>query len=148
MTSKFASREIYLLENRNSISRIRDKKRKTYMEFLSWLDNTNPIDLRQSTDACKVAFKSVHILRAMECFPVFMEKLNKELDLYEDKKLYSSLVNGDVVKSITSLDGKELGQFIQLFKAMYSCEQIIDMSHSEVKSLIEVTFIDWSNANA
>ncbi|WP_434717162.1 hypothetical protein P5X00_35555 [Paraburkholderia sp. A2RO-4L] len=36
--STFFNRDIFLLENRNAKSRIRDRKRRTYMEFLKWCE--------------------------------------------------------------------------------------------------------------
>jgi hypothetical protein len=36
MSSLFYNKEIFLLQNRNNVSRTRDRKRKTYMEFLKY----------------------------------------------------------------------------------------------------------------
>src|SRR3546814_18901157 len=37
-SSPFFSSDIFLLENRNAKARMRDKKRKMYMEFLLWCE--------------------------------------------------------------------------------------------------------------
>ncbi|WP_457824345.1 hypothetical protein, partial [Staphylococcus aureus] len=48
VSSPYANLDIYLLENRNHKSRIRDSKRPTYNAFLDWLE--------QQTDATIPAF--------------------------------------------------------------------------------------------
>src|SRR3546814_18504796 len=39
-SSPFFSSDIFLLENRNAKARMRDKKRKMYMEFLLWCERS------------------------------------------------------------------------------------------------------------
>lgn len=41
ISSKFFDKEIYSLENRNNVARVRDKKRITYHNFLNYIKNIN-----------------------------------------------------------------------------------------------------------
>lgn len=42
-SSPYVNRDIYLLENRKQKARARDSKRKTYSEFLAWVEQAEEI---------------------------------------------------------------------------------------------------------
>lgn len=142
MSSPFAKREIYLLENRNATSRIRDRKRKTYMDFLDWLESTTVDDLIPTTIDKKIEFKSVHVLRAMDVFPKFVWDIEVELDEYKKEKHIKKIINGKLINELTGLSGKELGQFISIVRAIKSTEMIYVMPPEEVTRMIMDLYCD------
>lgn len=146
LSSPFASREIYLLENRNSISRIRDRKRKTYTDFLAWLDNTSiPHSLKETTKEEKRDFKSANILRAMEAFPQFKLEIESLLDKYAESILLKDRFNGKIVGDLTGLAHAELGHFMSYFKREYTAKDLINLTTEQVAVLIRYEFHGYDN---
>lgn len=138
MTSKFAVPSIFLLENRNSISRIRDRKRKTYNEFLMWLQRTyNEEYINQSISHDeKVELRDSELQRAKVVFPGFSEEMDFCLYDYSLKKHVSTMVNGERVRELTGLDGKALGIFMKSFKDLYDYTSLWNKDQNYVDSLI------------
>jgi hypothetical protein len=147
MSSKYATREIFLLENRNSISRIRDKKRKTYTLFLEWLDSTKTTGMYPASDDGKLKFKQTHYDRALEVFPDFADRVNAALEKYNKLKRITSIVNGETVGLITQLSGPKLGIFMKLFLAVYPVEKLHEMKASDIIQRIEEVFYDWKSGD-
>jgi len=110
-SSKFFNRDIFLLENRNAISRIRDSKRKTYMEFLKWCEVRTDLP---SFDYPKD--KSVWITHICDQFPGFKIELDKAVADLAVQRTVKAKFNGAYVKDLTGLDGQALGQLMQGFR--------------------------------
>lgn len=118
VSSPYFNKDIYLLHNRNHTSRVRDAKRKTYTEFLKWLETY------QETDA-QIAMKEQrpreagkqqwlpYLFETIEGFEETYKSVQTEWDqTVEFKKRY----NGDLVKQWTGIEGKELGIFTKWVK--------------------------------
>ena len=102
--SQFFNKEIYLLENRNAISRIRDRKRPTYNAFLKWIE-----DKPSLTAYSYPKEKAFFFQRIDSFFPHFLHELNEAKAKYQKTMKSKESFNGRLVGEITGLEGKSLG---------------------------------------
>jgi hypothetical protein len=114
ISSPYVHRDIFLLDNRNYKSRIRDAKRPTYTSFLEWLkdhpeaDKTPwPTELAQKTFV-----KATHFSRALTTFPEFAQRFHKATAEHRKKKDDAAKWNGHLVLNWTGLSGRELGMVV------------------------------------
>lgn len=113
--SRYFNPEIYLLDNVNAISRIRDRKRKTYMYFLEWCEK-NTFNQRNITR------EQIGILRTYKLAEVLDSDWNKCIEFnshnlkHQKYLLAKQFFNGDIVRELTGLSGKPLGEFMKNFK--------------------------------
>lgn len=106
-SSDFYDRTKFELHNRNATARIRDRKRVNYNAFLKYTENdVSPTENERISEYFKLNY---HFMK----FPEF----KKEYDVCtaKDKIVheYKAIYNGDLVRTLTGLDGKELGLFMQ-----------------------------------
>ena len=143
-SSKYFNKNIYLLENRNHVSRTRDKKRMVYNEFLKWCSvkeglNEYPWPTFKETDGYLGDQEFVH--QACKTFHGFAEermKIEQELLFAERTR---EKFNGEIVKELLGISGIELGNWMKDFKSQYrdAIEMNADMMHkteSEIASMI------------
>lgn len=125
--------DIYLLENRNATSRVRDAKRKTYSEFLKWLDA--PDGLADFMKGRKEPYggwyvfpedKSVWHARLREYFPGFGEELDQTLLRKAQHETASALFNGEVVSAISGFTDKPLGELMRVLRAPHATRDALD----------------------
>lgn len=113
-TSKFFRVKNFLFENLNHIDRKRNKKRKTYNEFLEWVnDNVFDGTSQFSKD------KSIYIETINNHFPEAELKTKLEVLRKKDKemKLISEKFNGRLImEQHPELKGPALGYAIKKFK--------------------------------
>ena len=115
-SSEFFNKEIYSLENRNHTSRTRDRKRKTYNQFLTWIETAElPHAYPWATmrEQGGREFKKQFLERAFEFFPDFKAKYEKVQADFETWKLVKQNFNGDLVREWTGLQDRELGDFMK-----------------------------------
>lgn len=113
-SSKFFNKEIYLLENRNHKSRIRDRKRTTYMEFLDYCEKLSGAGYEYPKD------KKVFLTYFFENVLSFKDDFDLAKEAYERHLVIKSKFNGDLVSGLKGLHDKELGDFIKRFKKSIS----------------------------
>lgn len=116
--SKFFNRDIYLLENRNAQSRVRDRKRRTYMEFLKYCEAHPELPAYAYPEN-----KSDWIPRIAEHFPGFQEEYDQALAEIAERQAVKNKFNGEWVASITGLEGKALGALLTRFRASFESDQ-------------------------
>jgi len=114
-SSTYFRKDIFLLENRNHTSRVRDSKRKTYMAFLEWLENGSCKHVEATETRSKEEWLHIHL----ESIKGFKEAYNASEKKHIDWVEYTSRFNGKIVNRITGLEGKELGMFMTFVKAHY-----------------------------
>lgn len=119
VSSPYFNKNIYLLENRSHTSRIRDKKRSTYSEFLDWIRDKNELPeypwksleerggYRENKEWTEKIFK---------LYPESKKEYDIILENLRIKKLIKSKFSGTIVKEITKLENKYLGDFILYLK--------------------------------
>lgn len=128
-SSKYFSPEIYLFENLNAVSRIRDKKRATYNKFLTWCESWNGPRGQYNAN------KSHYLPMVWEYFQGSQIKYQEILDKAAADKERASKFNGHIVSNITGLSGRELGVFMAKIKTRID-PLVDDMSPEELEHQI------------
>jgi hypothetical protein len=127
VSSPFFNKSIYALENRNHAARTRDQKRKTYMEFLKWIESyreTPPQRFGTCYEANNVEGKGKWLPYLFKQIPGFENEYDAAALAYSASIVFKSSFNGSLVTQWTGLQGKELGQFMKWFKAYYGEDKI------------------------
>jgi hypothetical protein len=114
VSSPFFNKSIYALENRNHAARTRDQKRKTYMEFLKWLESYQETDAQIHHSKTSKEDWLTHIMLAEPNFGYQYQETAKE---YEQAQEYKKRFNGELVSQWTGLKTQELGKFMKWLKA-------------------------------
>jgi len=125
--SKYFDGSKYDLDKLNQINRIRNVKRKTYMEFIDFLDNNPELKGKKPED---VIHKPWIEQLALEVFDKYSE-YNRIIFSVERETYGSMKFNGNLVMEWYGLKGKELGQFIATFKRE---NDFVSFSPSEIRS--------------
>lgn len=114
VSTEFFNSEIYLLENRNYRARVRDRKRKTYCEFLKWCEVTPGLPAYAFPED-----KSAWLPRIVEHFPQFEADYAQSLADLAEQRAVKAKFNGEWVSQVTGLQGKELGFLMKRFKESF-----------------------------
>lgn len=115
-SSKYFDPDIYLLHNRNHVSRVRDAKRETYNKFLKWCEEHPEKKKYTFDEAVKEYFKMVRLEEAFYLFVGFGKTYDILIKENEYNKKVKALFNGEIVSKLTGLSGKELGAFMKYVK--------------------------------
>jgi hypothetical protein len=91
--------------------RKRDRTRADYRGLLEYIDNNKEKYANYERKDKKEYFEMV-----CSTFPVLRERLEEVRKQYEEKKELQNKFNGEIVKDLTGLVGKDLGIFIKSFK--------------------------------
>jgi len=102
--SAYFNRNIFLLENRSAQSRIRDRKRKTYAEFLKFCEAHPELPGYAYPER-----KADWLPRIEQGFPAFKAEHDKALADLAELRAVKAKFNGEWVSQLTGLQGKELG---------------------------------------
>jgi hypothetical protein len=115
-SSKYFNKEIYSLDNRNHASRVRDRKRKTYNEFLTWVEVTEGLPAypwAQMKEQGGRQYKDEFLRLAFDHFPGFKEQHDKVQHNFNVWKQVKAAFNGSLVREWTGLQDRELGEFMK-----------------------------------
>lgn len=126
-----ANRTIFRLDETNHQARVRDRKRLTYQKFLSWV-NDPANGVKEHEDIPKAELREKWLERAKAAFPRFAEELEEVQKEMEARRRSSEKFNGLIVREITGLDGKELGQFMQ------------DFVKNHIEGVMKLTKVEWA----
>jgi len=136
VSSQFFSKDIFLLENRNNTSRTRDAKRKTYMEFLDWIE----VDGNVVNNYPKAENKYCWLQYLFNSIPHFRKIYYEVMTEWKEAKVIKEKFNGGLVRHITGIEGKELGDLMKFIKensdALTSAEWILAATDAEIRSSI------------
>ena len=133
-SSRFFSPEIYLLENRNAKSRVRDAKRKTYASFLRWLKDPQglaafqeatgwtPQEARtaEGAEGGSGVPCDANLRRLRAEFPGCAAAIDKALADRARMAVFKESFNGEVVSRMTGLRYAALGAFMDDFREAMS----------------------------
>jgi hypothetical protein len=122
VSSEFFHKDIYLLHNRNHAARIRDRKRKTYTEFLKWIEGYEET-LEQQFHATWAKYhreesgnKKFWLPYLFKQIPHFESIYNEVQKEWDEAVEFKRRFNGDLVKEWLGLEGKELGNFMRYMR--------------------------------
>jgi hypothetical protein len=127
VSTPYANRQIYLLDNRSRKARCRDAKRATYTAFLAWLE-AQPDDAlpaypwAESGTPQRTAQKDAFLARAFASAPGFRQRYDAVLARAARVKQVKDKFNGELVARITGLSGKDLGQVIMRVRSGFADE--------------------------
>lgn len=140
-TSKYFNKDIYLLHNRNHTARVRDAKRKTYMDFLKWIEHRELPSYPVTEDKA-------------EWLPYLFENLTGFEDKYSEAqrdlahaKLLKEKFNGKLVSKLTGLTDKQLGVFMQHLKPLTTDTWVEQSSPQEIETLVVAEFNKFRKDN-
>lgn len=142
-TSKYFNSSYYPLEHRSHIARIRDKKRPTYNAFLKWIQENEVIDN-------PVINKDVWLTTIMDHYPAVKTEYDLIHSLNEKRKAVLEKFNGNIVRDISGLSGKSLGNFMSVIKSRFETpdefsNHILACSESDIRQLIYGEYLLWGN---
>lgn len=140
-SSPYFNSSIYTFDNLNAVSRIRDKKRSTYNAFLKY-NTENPLE--------KYVFvkdKNYYLPLVFHHFPdASLEYFN----VWEEKRKVQAakeLFNGEIVRNLTGLQDKELGEFMKFLRTsvqeLSSVDLILKLTDSEVETIVKHYFVGF-----
>lgn len=130
VSSKFYSYDIFDLDNRNYRARVRDRKRKTYTEFLKWAEaNASDTKYRWASNKADYIPSILHHFGKIDEYFAIIRKHSRHLSIKEK-------FNGDVVSRLTDLSGKELGAFMSAFRKVFTDRDLEMMSSLSIESEI------------
>ena len=130
----------------SAINEKRDRKRKTFSKFLDWVEETKP---EQKYVFSSREERANYIPAIEEYFKCDLVHKIKEFEFEQDrKKQVNAKFNGDIVMEVTGLKGKELGEFIGLYKASLSNEHtfeeyIIMMKPEDIRRDIDDLYLEF-----
>ena len=118
-SGKYFNPDIYLFENRNAISRERDRKRATYNSFLKWCETYTGSVYNHKEKSERTGYNIVQPYFDRDIIPNFPQTLELYNSLVATHKLnilYKEKFNGVIINKLTGLEGKELGAFMSWVK--------------------------------
>lgn len=118
--STYFNRDIFLLENRNYQSRVRDRKRKTYTDFLAWCEARPELPAYAYPDE-----KSAWLPHIFAQFPHFKADYEKALADLANQGEVKKRFNGEYVGALTGLKGKELGMLMKHVKESFATPEFL-----------------------
>lgn len=146
-TSKYFHPDIYLLENRNAISRERDRKRKTYREFLEYCEKQtfeDTYDYAEKSERGGYGVRQPFFTNLIvPAYPHVLEEYNTIIARHTKLKLFKEKFNGGIVSTVTGLQSVELGNFMKYAKSRLDEDVVIDGTVEEVVVLINQLFEDY-----
>lgn len=120
-STPFFNREIFLLENRNYKAKVRDRKRKTYTEFLKWCEVTPGLTAYAFPED-----DNQWLPRLYEHFPAFEIDYARSLADLARQRAVKEKFNGQWVSELTGLQGKELGHLMKAFRESFESREAQD----------------------
>lgn len=148
VSTPYFNSEIYLLDNMNHKSRTRDAKRKTYNEFLSWLESE--YSKRKIPPYHFNKDKSYFAPIIETYFPNSINLVSQAIVEHAKTLEFRNKFNGNVIMDLTKLQGKELGNFIKSVIEANGGEdkfkdKVLGLSDLEVRELITSEFNKTTN---
>lgn len=125
VSSKYFDPWMFDLENLNRINRERDKKRKTYSEFLKYVEKFKEGKTREDYYYFHPD-KRVYLGLIDETFPGTLRKYRNLEKKEERKRLVSSLYNGNILMNRFGLSGKDLGSAIGKFEKSFESKEVLE----------------------
>ncbi|CUI07479.1 hypothetical protein BN2497_9735 [Janthinobacterium sp. CG23_2] len=126
-STPYFHRQIYLLDNRNAASRVRDAKRPSYTAFLAWIADKPELDRytwsawdggrssperdAERADWERRIFNDIFL----EARPRYL----KAIDEHDTHKRAKLVWNGTLVAAHTGYQGRELGEFMAACRANF-----------------------------
>lgn len=122
ISSRYFSRDIFLLHNRNHASRVRDAKRPTYTGFLKWLETRSSDEL---PDYPRKEDKAEWLPYLFEQLPNFKGLYEQTQARFEASLRANERFNGEVVAKISGLEKQDLGKLMHRIREEFGSKEKI-----------------------
>lgn len=134
VSSPFFNSLYFTLNEQAHNDRVRNKKRKMYQKMLTYIQNHGLEPKPKLTEyECDEHYK-----RAIELFgSSFDEDVKSQIAKYERDIFIKKFFNGEIVKEITNLNGKELGEFMRKFRSDF-----MDIHKTSIESYTDSKLLD------
>ena len=143
-TSKYYDPEIYKLEHRSAVSRIRDRKRTTYSMFLEWSEAHPELAKYSFPEKSELGGYSIRMpyyeTEVLTRFPFVGEEVNSVINDFEIDLRFKEVYNGRIVGEITGLARAALGEFMYHLKPIITKEVKIAWTNNPE---IAAAYIKW-----
>ena len=126
-TSKYFNPDIYLFDQMNHRSRVRDAKRKTYNAFLTWCEEKRKTDWKDRTFFKYEKPKSDYIMFIGESFPNFKRDVKNAYAKMLVQQEVQRKFNGEIVRELTGLQNQELGHMMKRLKESFYSKEDLDL---------------------
>jgi hypothetical protein len=135
--SKFFNKDLYLLHNRNHTSRVRDAKRKTYMDFLDWIQD----DAKSLPNHPYKENKDDWLPYLFSVIPNFESQYNDTQRRFVNTRLVKEKYNGKLVLEISGRSNKELSSLMMSIKDSFENNElfqawVLKSTDDEIKQFI------------
>lgn len=113
VSSKWFNSEIFLLQNSNYTSRVRNAKRKSYTAFLKWSEENHHRLNQFQWENNAIDQASFHLQRACVKWPELVKRINIEKAKESENRALKLVWNGENVSSWTGYIGRDLGNLMK-----------------------------------
>lgn len=111
------------LENLNHRNRVRDRKRKTYNMFLSYIDG-------------KEYPKPKSLIAPTEKFPFLVDRINIREERFRRVDAAKEIINGGVIVELTGLFGVDVKRILEAIRSRYDVNSILKLSKVDVERIV------------
>lgn len=146
-SSEFFNPLYFTLENQSNNDRVRNKKRIMYQKMLKYIETHN-LKTKPKFSSEQRDYFLYNV--APDYFGyAFINEINQKKDEYQKYIKYKTYFNGDIVKDITGLEGKDLGMFMQHLKTSIDndvrsiIDSDIDQKQEKINNLIKNCYLNY-----
>jgi hypothetical protein len=127
-STPYFHRDIFALDNRNHISRVRDAKRPSYTAFLKWVEDKPELDkytwsayTGDAPSQERFDERDYWLSQAFKFFPELLPNVMHADERHAKREAFKKVWNGEIVGTTVGMtEGKELGQFMAYCKKYYA----------------------------
>jgi hypothetical protein len=138
-----SNQDIFSLEKASHATRVRDRKRATYSQFLKWVKNPKN-NVPEKEVVSKNDLRKQWLARAKDEFPQFETDLENALHDLSIGKVIKNKFNGNIVHDLTGLEGKALGKFMTQFREYLGVNKTAWMLETSETDIAK-TIVDFFN---
>jgi hypothetical protein len=143
ISSPYFDPHVYKLENVSYKGRVRDRKRTTYTAFLEYTKGKTYPDKKSPLN------KHFELERVFEWFPDARKAYDEAVTNLALSRVVKAKFNGALVAEVTGLQGKELGEFMQILKKDFYFQKtiLLVLTDEEVREKIRSSFEQHKEAH-
>jgi len=148
LTSKYYTSNIFKIENLTKVNRGRDVRRKSYMDFLTYIEDKKEKNIKYDNDSViDIKFNTFNVIKNTfdECeLDVRLNEINYSL---VRTKLIKSKFNGKRLMEKYEITGKDIGISINKFKKYIEVVYNINFDDFIITYDLDYIYGSFENAN-
>jgi hypothetical protein len=147
-SSKYFDPDIYLLENRNNVSRTRDRKRKVYggmLEYCRQNPGSKKYNFPEKNERGGYSLREPYYTEiVLKHWPEVGPKVDQIIEDFELNLEFHKVFNGNLVSEWSGLTGKELGAFIAKVKEELKPVELYVAHPESVERIVKKCLTEWA----